>query len=419
MAATYKFITFDNLKAFAGQVKLRITTELNASLGNLTFNTKEPGKFVSAVEQTDGQISATYSEIQASDVHVDSSTTLASKLESIESSISDLEGSVNDLSITSTDKTIKVTGDSTNGFKLDVNYDGSTIVKSDTGVLSVSPTATSVSGESAIQVTTDNGKKVSLKIKSGEKVLSQSTDGLESSLKLNFDSASKKLQVLGVSDTVVSEIDASDFVMDGILESVELEGSELTFNWNTDAEGKVEETSTTIDLANYIKPYSAGNGLNLTSETFVVKIKENDKYLQVDSDGVASKGIDEAITAAVHDLEADITSTGGSKVTVKVTEADGKVNKVEVTENDIASATELASLASKVETFVGEGEGSVSEQIADAVKEAIEDLDVTTSTGDFVQAVGQTEGKVTFTEGSWSNVFVAVDNSEITKLFED
>lgn len=51
---------------------------------------------------------------------------------------------------------------------------------------------------------------------------------------------------------------------------------------------------------------NAGNGINVTEvadhqQTISVKVKNGDKYLEVGADGLASKGIDDAISAAIND----------------------------------------------------------------------------------------------------------------------
>ena len=51
---------------------------------------------------------------------------------------------------------------------------------------------------------------------------------------------------------------------------------------------------------------------------------------------------------AIQGLDAEITSTDGTHVTVKVTEVDGEITAVNVTENDIASADDLTALSNKV-----------------------------------------------------------------------
>ena len=245
--------------------------------------------------------------------------------------------------LTSGDKTVTV-----NGLDLAVNIDGTTIVKdASTGKISVASKALTVEGEDAIEVEDgDTGKTVKLNIASGDKILSQSEGGLLANLELKYtkktDTANGKIELIGKNNTVISTFDTADFTVDGFLDSVAWKGDGsniLVFTWNTDA-GK---TVTEIDLTKYIDTYLAGNGLNLDSatKTFSVKVKDGDKYLTVDGDGVASKGIDEAIAAAVNALDAEVTSTDGEFVTVKVTEVDGKVTAVNVTEEDIASETAL------------------------------------------------------------------------------
>ena len=89
------------------------------------------------------------------------------------------------------------------------------------------------------------------------------------------------------------------------------------------------------------------------------------------------------IKAAVEALDAEITSNDGSHVTVKVTEVDGKITAVNVTESDIASAQGLANVvtslgetgtvgakikanADAIAVLNGEAEGSVKKALADA-----------------------------------------------------
>lgn len=259
----------------------------------------------------------------------------------------ELEGELAKATVASEDKTVTVTPGE-DGTDLSVNIDGETIVKGEDGKLSVASKALTVEGEDAVEVEDgETGKTVKLNIASGDKVLSQSESGLASTLKLDYVKEEKKVYLKGLEDVVISEIDATDFVADGFLDSVAYstesgEENILVFTWNTTA-GK---TATKIDLSRYIDTYLAGNGLALDSatKTFSVKVKEGDKYLEVTADGVASKGIDEAITAAVDELDANVDSTGGTKVKVNVVEEDGKVKTVTVTETDIASAAELAQL---------------------------------------------------------------------------
>lgn len=310
----------------------------------------------------------------------------------------DIQEAIEAIEVTSTDKTIKVS----DKFDVSVNIDNDTLVKNSNGVISVASKALTLEGKDAIKVSdATSGKQVELVIATANKVLTQSTAGLDTTLGLKFVKASDNtadgtnkgkavVQLTGIGDAVIAEFDATDLVMDGVLDSVELEDGKLTFTWNTDA----KKEATEIDLAEYIKPYTNGNGLNLTGQVFSVKIKENDKYLTVGSDGVASKGIDEAITTAVEALDAEKEGKGaGEFVTVKVTEVDGKITEVAVTEKDIASAAALNTVDGKVSALETKmGNTSVQDQITSA----LDKLDFTNAaqSGQYTYSVSQTDGKV-------------------------
>lgn len=298
------------------------------------------------------------------------------------------------ITLKSTDKTVTVGAD----YDLSVNIDGTTIVKDEsTGALSVASKALTMTGKDAVKVSDlETGKQVELVIASANKVLTQTTAGLDTTLGLKFVKASDNtadgdnkgkavVQLTGVGNAVLGEFDASDLVMDGVLDKVELEDGELTFTWNTDS-GK---DATTIDLGEYIKPYSAGNGLDLTSETFSVKVKTDDKYLTVDENGVASKGIDAAIATAKSELL-----------------------------GDAEDSTTLGSLEDKIEALE---EAVGNDSVEDQITEAIEALDVTEVGGDgkFIQAIKQEDGKISATPVDFSTVFVGYTDSEIKTLFKE
>lgn len=114
----------------------------------------------------------------------------------------------------------------------------------------------------------------------GEKVISVSTEGLLSStLSLKYDSATKKINLYGkaVDETnLISSIDATDFIKDGMLEKAELvtnpegqkEGTYIVLTWNT-AAGK---EAMPIDVSSLIDTYTAkvDGGLVLEDHAFSV-----------------------------------------------------------------------------------------------------------------------------------------------------
>lgn len=360
---TYGYSTSDSSK-LEGSIT---SIELGADQKTLTI-TKNDGStatvvLLEATQEKSGLMSA--DDKKKLDTLAGGAETEGSVAKQVADAKSELEDKISKATVASADKTITVSA-SDSGTDLKVNIDGETIVKDSDGKLSVASKALTVEGEAAIEVEDGaTGKTVKLNIASTEKVLSQSGSGLATTLKLDYVKDDKKVYLKGIDDDVISEIDATDFVADGFLDSVAYstesgEENILVFTWNTTA-GK---TATKIDLSKYIDTYLAGDGLALDSatKTFSVKVKENDKYFEVTEDGVASKGIDEAIEAAIEEalggedakpvneqiedainaLDSEVTSTDGTNVQVKVTQVDGKISAVSVPTDNTASKTELA-----------------------------------------------------------------------------
>lgn len=75
--------------------------------------------------------------------------------------------------------------------------------------------------------------------------------------------------------------------------------------------------------------------------------------------------------AKIEALDAEVTSTDGSHVTVKVTEVDGVITAVNVTESDIASAAALAAVKSDVDYFLG---SALNKENAEAVKDTLKEI---------------------------------------------
>lgn len=110
----------------------------------------------------------------------------------------------------------------------------------------------------------------------------------------------KAIRLLG-SDGVASYVDVADFLKDSVLEGVDYnaENNTLTFTWNTlDEDGN--KVTTEVELTDMLSPYTAGNGISIIEQVISAKVKDDDKYIEVTADGIASKGIDEAISAAIE-----------------------------------------------------------------------------------------------------------------------
>ena len=248
--------------------------------------------------------------------------------------------------VTSKDKTVKMTYGTDGGFDVAVNIDGTTIIKNaSSGVLSVASGAlTQYKGSNAVKVSEvdpKNNKTVSLSINSNDKVLTQSNDGLFANIKLTWDKT-QGLKLIGKDSIVISTIQATDFIKDGMLDNAtyDEETHKITLTFNTAAGKEPVE----LNLSDLVDTYEAGNGLGLTGNVFSVKKsteEDSEGFLKVGTDGVKVSGIQDAINTAAAKASNKITekSTGRVTVTAKV-EADGHTTYT-IDEDDIAQATVL------------------------------------------------------------------------------
>jgi len=149
-------------------------------------------------------------------------------------------------------------------------------------------------------------------VEENDKIISLDGGKLKSALTLAYVPASEgekaKLALYGIGGVEVSSIDASAFVKDGMLESVKLDGpvagetgeKYLVLTFNT-ASGKEEIR---MDVSELIDTYSAGDGLELSGNTFKVKVDETvNKYLQVTANGIA---VSQALLDEVARLDGEV-----------------------------------------------------------------------------------------------------------------
>lgn len=112
-----------------------------------------------------------------------------------------------------------------------------------------------------------------------------------------YDSENKTILFKNQNGDEISTIDASDFIVDGMLQTVELttsdangtEGNYLHFTFNTDA--GVDDIY--VDVQDLVDIYTAGDGIDVTDNVIsVVVSSSSEAYLTVSNDGIAISGID-------------------------------------------------------------------------------------------------------------------------------
>lgn len=114
-----------------------------------------------------------------------------------------------------------------------------------------------------------------------------------------------------------------------------------------------------VPVNDLIKAYHAGNGISIVDNNIAVVVKEGDSYLEVTADGVASKGIDDAISTA--------------KIEVLGTEADAETAVTVYGTRKYAESL-VATLEEKVDDKV---DSSVYDEFVQATNNAISAIKVT------------------------------------------
>lgn len=201
-------------------------------------------------------------------------------------------------SVTATaDSAIKVTGtakDPIVGLKLDV-----------TGNVNLTQSANGLKGSVVIPAATVTG------VAEGDKVLGLNRTKLSSTLNLKYDSTAKKIQLLGINNAVIAEIDATDFIKDGMVDNVEFdpETKILTITFNT-VSGK---EAIPVNLSSLVDTYTAGNGIAIAGN--VVSVKRDttsESFLTIGTAGVKISGVQDAIDTAKDAVVGHDTDTAAS-----------------------------------------------------------------------------------------------------------
>ena len=176
-----------------------------------------------------------------------------------------------------------------------------------------------------------------------------------------------EIRLTGKNGEVISTIDAKSFVKDGMLDSVELvanpddqaAGTYLVFTWNTEA-GLSEPMY--VPVTDLIDVYTQGDGISIENNVVKAKVKAEDPYLEVTTEGLATKGIDNAILAAKNavvgttdDAETAVTLYGVKKYAANIVGAhetavtEALKGKVDVAGyNEFVASTNAAISAIKV-----------------------------------------------------------------------
>lgn len=177
-----------------------------------------------------------------------------------------------------------------------------------------------------------------------------------------YDSTAKTIKLMAADKTtVLSTIDATDFIKDGMLSNATLSvdpegkpaGTYIVLDFNTDA----ESDPIYINVTSLIDEYTAGQGIDISANEVAIKLANTEKYLEFDtSNNLVTTGIDAAINAAkaAATTTIDEKTTGHVTVTKTINATDGHAEYT-IDEDDIASAADLTQLRDDVESYVVNG----------------------------------------------------------------
>lgn len=347
----------------------------------------ETGKPITAVSESLGIISASAGTIDAQYVTTSTANTDFTG-ETVQAALEEISSKVKADKITSADKTITVRTAAT-GTDVAVNIDGTTLVKNtSTGVISSD-----------------------LKIKS----IAQAAGSAY---------ASQYQLVYGSSETPIGDVisvgkdqflkEASYDATTQKLTLVMYNSTGGTTNIEVDFSAAVIEAEAGEGL--YVKDdHSLNVGIASSSETVTISDGQGGStkaaVLSVNADNIEVQNIQNAIDYKVSTLDATVGSTtvaSGKHVAVQVSEADGVLTAVTVTESDIANATDLSALSAKSVTAVEMtgGTAAIAANSTDGTKKITINAD-----GASVKATG-------YSKGSDGSAIVATDsiNAALSKL---
>nr|DAR60421.1 MAG TPA: hypothetical protein [Caudoviricetes sp.] len=246
--------------------------------------------------------------------------TAESTLEQAVQDISDLQEQVTTNKVEAADKSVVVTPSEGQKTTIKVNVksgDNALKLDAENGLYVDQSALTSYEGKEAIAIAdkaeSEGVKEISLKINANDKVLTQAAEGLLANINLTWSTADG-LKLIGKNSTEIASIPASDFIKDGMLQSVELKvasedepigeattGTFLVFTFNVDAGSKVIN----VNVTDLIDVYTASTGIKLEGKNFIAVIDPaSEAFLTVGADGIKLSGVQNAINAAKATVDA-------------------------------------------------------------------------------------------------------------------
>lgn len=139
----------------------------------------------------------------------------------------------------------------------------------------------------------------------GQNFIKKNGTNVEGHLNLTYNTETKKINLEGFNSSIIASIDATAFIKDGMINTVELvtdpkshdPGTYLVITFNTDA-GK---DAIYLDVTGLIDVYRGTNGIKVTGKDIHLIIDPtSEAYLSLSDYGIKIKGIDAKISEVVE-----------------------------------------------------------------------------------------------------------------------
>ena len=155
----------------------------------------------------------------------------------------------------------------------------------------------------------DNGLKAedttALRNVTGQNFIKKNGTNVEGHLNLTYNTKTKKINLEGFDSSIIASIDATAFIKDGMINTVELvtnpeshdPGTYLVITFNTDA-GK---DAIYLDVTSLIDAYQGTNGVRITGKYIHLIIDPtSEPYLSLSDNGIKIEGINAKISKVVE-----------------------------------------------------------------------------------------------------------------------
>ena len=139
----------------------------------------------------------------------------------------------------------------------------------------------------------------------GQNFIKKNGTDVEGHLNLTYNTETKKINLEGFDSSIIASIDATAFIKDGMINTVELvtnpedhpAGTYIVIGFNTDA-GKEDIY---LDVSGLIDVYEGHNGIKVTGKDIAIIIDPtSEAYLSVSDNGIKIEGINAKISEVVE-----------------------------------------------------------------------------------------------------------------------